>query len=201
MTYTNTELAEIISTRTCHDLIGNIGTLKNAMEFIGPDGMVDTETRGLLETASALLNARQKFFRVAFGVASQTQNVEQLQELCANYIASVGTRGNRIILDLQGVSPQLSKLVCLCVMVASDVFIKSGKISLNINKQNITLHAVTDFKFRESEIATYQNIIQGQKPTDNISQYAQLIYLRELLGEDVPMKLSASENEMTLVIG
>ena len=201
MTYTNTELTEIISTRTCHDLIGNIGTLKNVMEFIGEDGTVDSETRTLLETAATLLNARQKFFRVAFGITTQAQNVEELKELCENYIATIGTRGHPIALDFQGVSSQLSKLVCLCVMVASDVFIKSGKISLNINKQNITLHAETDFKFRESEIATYQSIIQGQKPTDNISQYAQLIYLRELLGEDVPMKLSASENEMTLVIG
>lgn len=201
MTYTNTELTEIISTRTCHDLIGNIGTLKNVMEFIGEDGTVDSETRTLLETAATLLNARQKFFRMAFGIATQAQNVEELKELCENYIATIGTRGHPIALDFQGVSSQLSKLVCLCVMVASDVFIKSGKIALSINKQNITLHAETDFKFRESEIATYQSIIQGQKPTDNISQYAQLIYLRELLGEDVPMKLSASENEMTLVIG
>ena len=201
MTYTNTELTEIISTRTCHDLIGNIGTLKNVMEFIGEDGTVDSETRTLLETAATLLNARQKFFRVAFGIATQAQNVEELKELCENYIATIGTRGHPITLDFQGVSTQLSKLVCLCVMVASDVFIKSGKITLSINKQNITLHAETDFKFRESEITTYQSIIQGQKPTDNISQYAQLIYLRELLGEDVPMNLSASENEMTLVIG
>ena len=201
MTYTNTELAEIISTRTCHDLIGNIGTLKNVMEFIGEDGSTDAEIRSLLETASALLNARQKFFRVAFGINSQTQTVEELKELCQNYVDTIGTRGNSIALDFQGVSPQLSKLVCLCVMVASDVFIKSGKISLNINKQNITLYSVTDFKFRESEIATYQKILQGQKPNDNISQYAQLIYLRELLGNDVPMKLNYNENEMTLVIG
>lgn len=201
MTYTNAELTEIISTRTCHDLIGNIGTLKNVMEFIDADGNIDAETRTLLETASTLLNARQKFFRVAFGIQTQAQSIEELKELCENYIATIGTRGHPIALDFQGVSPQLSKLACLCVMVAADVFIKSGKITLSINKQNITLKAITDFKFRESEIATYQSIIQGQKPTDNISQYAQLIYLRELLGEDVPMNLNYNENEMTLVIG
>ena len=201
MAYSNTELTEIISTRTCHDLIGNIGTLNNAMEFIGADGMIDDETRNLLETASFLLNARQKFFRVAFGIETHAQSQEELLELCRNYVATVGTRGHEIALEFHGVSPQLSKPACLCVMVASDVFMKGGTITLTVSKENITVHAVTDFKFRESEIATYKAIILGQKPNDNISQYAQLIYLRELLGEDVPMQLTASENEMTLVIG
>lgn len=201
MTYSNTELTEIISTRTCHDLIGNIGTLKNAMEFIGSDGVVDAETRNLLETASSLLNARQKFFRMAFGIETHAQSLDELKEICQNYVATVGTRGHAIALDFRGVSPQLSKIVCLCVMVAADIFIKGGSITVEVNKQNITVSAVTDFKFRESEVVTYQSIIQGQKPNDNISQYAQLIYLRELLGSDVPMHLNATENEMTLVIG
>lgn len=201
MTYTKTELSEIISTRTCHDLIGNIGTLSNVLEFIKDDGSIDAETKELLETASELLNARQKFFRMAFGIETRAQNTEELQELCVRYINTVGTRGHKIDLCFQGVSPQLSKLVCLCVMTASDIFIKGGNITVSISKENISVRADTDFKFRDSEIAAYHKILQGQKPEDNISQYAQLIYLRELLGENVPMHIDADESRFALIIG
>ncbi len=201
MLYSQTELSEIILTRTCHDLIGNIGTLSNVLDFMREDGSFDCETRELLETASVLLNARQKFFRVAFGIETQTPNTEDLKKLCSDYVDTVGTRGHKIAVDFHGVSPQLSKLVCLCVMIASDLFIKGGKISININKNNITVYAATDFKFRESEIAAYQAILRRTKPNDNISQYAQLIYLRELLEADVPMRIENSANEFRLIIG
>ncbi len=201
MAYSKTELAEIILTRTCHDLIGNIGTLQNVLEFIGPDGTIDAETRNLLETASGLLNARQKFFRVAFGIETAAHSTEELQELCTRYVDTVGTRGNTIAINFQGVSPQLSKMVCLCVMTASDVFIKGGQINISISKENITVKAQTDYKFQEAEIAAYQAILHGNKPNDNISRYAQLLYLRELLGDEVPMHLEASVNELTLIIG
>ena len=201
MSYSKTELAEIVLTRTCHDLIGNIGTLNNVLEFIGSDGVMDAETKELLETASVLLNARQKFFRVAFGMETHAQSTEELLDLCTRYINTVGTRGNPIALDFIGVSPKLSKIICLCVMTAADVFIKGGKISISVNQENISVKAQTDFKFRETEIAAYQTILRGEKPNDNISQYAQLIYLRELLGAEVPMRLDAAENELSLVIG
>lgn len=201
MNLSTTELAEIVATRTCHDLIGNIGTLKNVLGFIETDGALDKETKNLLDDVSFLLNARQKFFRVAFGLETRAADNAELTELCANYVATVGTHGHQIRLNLQGISPQLSKMTCLCVMIAADVFIRGGKIELNIGKNNLIVRAVTDFKFNESEIAGYRSIIQSQKPKDNLSQYAQLLYLQNLLGNDVPMKFEATDKEMVLVIG
>jgi len=201
MHLSTTELAEIVSTRTCHDLIGNIGTLKNVLEFVEPNAAVDEDTKNLLENVSFLLNARQKFFRVAFGLTTQAQNTEELLKLCTDYLSTVGTRGYSITLDLQGGTPQLSKLICLCVMIAADVFIRGGSVKININKNNITINALTDFKFNENEIADYQKILQNEKPAGNLSQYAQLLYLRQILDADVPIKLTATGNEMTMVIG
>lgn len=201
MDFSTTELAEIVSTRTCHDLIGNIGTLKNVLELIEPNAPMDSDTQNLLDGVSFVLNARQKFFRMAFGLETHAATSEDLLKLCTDYVSTVGTHGYPIKLNLRGASPQLSKPVCLCVMIAADVFIRSGTIDVDINKNNITVRAVTDFKFNENEIADYRKIIENQRPDSNLSQYAQLIYLRKVLGEDVPMKLDADTNEMTLVIG
>ena len=201
MDFSTTELAEIVSTRTCHDLIGNIGTLKNVLELIEPNAPMDSDTQNLLNGVSCVLNARQKFFRMAFGLETHASTSEDLLKICTDYVATVGTHGYPIQFCLRGASPQLSKPVCLCVMIASDVFIRSGSIDVNISKDNIIVRAVTDFKFNENEIADYQKIIANQRPDSNLSQYAQLIYLREVLGTDVPMKLNVANNEMVLIIG
>ena len=201
MDFSTTELAEIVSTRTCHDLIGNIGTLKNVLELIEPNAPMDGDTQNLLEGVSFVLNARQKFFRMAFGLETHPASSDELLKLCTDYVATIGTHGYPIKLNLRGASPQLSKPVCLCVMVAADVFIRSGNIDIDINKENITVRAVTDFKFNENEIADYLKIIDNRRPDGNLSQYAQLIYLRQILGADVPMQLSVENNEMVLIIG
>ena len=201
MDFSAAELAEIVSTRTCHDLIGNIGTLKNVLELIDSESPMDDDTKKLLNSVSFVLNARQKFFRMAFGLETHAANTEELCKLCLDYVSTIGTHGYPIELTLHGVSVQLSKLVCLCVMVASDIFIRSGRIDIDVNKKNITIHAVTDFKFNENEIADYGRIMQNQRPESNLSQCAQLIYLRSLLGIEVPMHFDATTNEMTLVIG
>ncbi|MBQ9271664.1 MAG: hypothetical protein IJ218_05320 [Alphaproteobacteria bacterium] len=201
MNLSKSELAEIVATRTCHDLIGNIGTLKNVLDFVETDVHIDAETKNLLNDVSRVLNARQKFFRVAFGLETHAADNAELLSLCQNYVATIGTRGHNISLDLHGASNQLSKMVCLCVMIAADVFIRGGNIELNINKENIMVHAETEFKFNETELAGYQMILQHQKPKDNLSQYAQLLYLQNIIGSDVPMKLVTSANEITFIIG
>lgn len=196
-----TELAEIVSTRTCHDLIGNIGTLKNVLEFVDADGTVDSDTKNLLNNVSFLLNARQKFFRVAFGMTTQAQDIEELLKICTDYLSTIGSHGSTISFNLVGGSVQLSKIICLCVMIAADIFIRNGSIKVDINKHNITINAITDFKFNETEIADYQKILQNEKPTGNLSQYAQLLYLQQILDADVPIKMTAGTGEMTIVIG
>ena len=201
MKLSTTELAEIVTTRTCHDLIGNIGTLKNVLDFVEPDGTLDKETKKLLNDVSFLLNSRQKFFRMAFGLETFAADNNELNELCRNYVATVGTHGHTINLELRGISTKFSKLVCLCVMIASDIYIRGGTIGLEINKNNVILHAKTDYKFNEGELTGYQQILSNSKPKDNLSQYAQLLYLKDMLGEEVPMRMTASEQEMTLTIG
>ena len=202
MELSKTELSELICTRISHDLIGNIGAISSALELIEDDnGMLDDGTKKILTTGSNTLIARQKFFRVAFGVDSQKLLPADLERLCSDYLATVCSRGNPIALKLHRVSPELSKIVCVCVMIAAELYIKGGEISISVSADNMTVKAVSDFKLSASKIAAYQKILAGQKVEENASQYAQLYYLQNLLGRDVPLKLTSSETEMELIIG
>ena len=202
MELSKTELSELICTRISHDLIGNIGAISSALELIEEDnGMLDEGTKKILTTGSDPLIARQKFFRVAFGVDSQKLLPADLERLCADYLSTVCSRGNPITLKLHRVSPEISKIVCVCVMIAAELYIKGGEISISVSSDNMTVNAVSDFKLSASKIAAYQKILAGQKVEENASQYAQLYYLQSLLGYDVPLKLTSSETEIKLIIG
>ena len=202
MLYTPTELAEIVSTRIAHDMGGTIGALGSALELIAENNNVmDADTQKIITSAANTLKARQRFLRIAFGLNTNATGSDELKQVCEDYLATFGNPANPVNLKINAISPEIAKLVFLCVMTAADVCMRGGKISIEINKNNMTLNVASDYKLVAGKIAVYKDIINGNKPQEYISQYVQLIYLRELLGNDVPMQLNVSENEMTLIIG
>ena len=197
--FSNTELAEMVCTRISHDLIGNIGALASTLELIGENqNVLESGDLSIISNATETLKARQKLFRVAFGL--DTKDVS-LREICDEYLHTVGHKTTPISLEFSGVSAELSKIMCLCVMIAAEVCIKGGKINVIVNKENMLVDLQSEFKLSAQKIDAYRKILADEKPEENISQYVQLIYLRELLGKDVNIKLDATDNKMSLVIG
>ncbi|MBR1601356.1 MAG: hypothetical protein IJ677_07235 [Alphaproteobacteria bacterium] len=198
----NTELAEMISTRISHDLIGNIGALSSALELIKENNNeLDEDTRSIIDTAVGTLKARQTFFRIAFGLDTKNIETEELNNICRAYLETLGSRTYPITLQLSGISVSLAKFLCLSVMVGAEVCIRGGEINVAVNQNNMTICVTSDHSLSASKIDVYKNILHGVRPQDNISQYVQLIYLRELLGTDVSMKINSSDTSMELIIG
>ncbi len=202
MELSKTELTELVCTRVSHDLIGSIGAVSSALELIEEDGgQLEEDTKNILQTGANTLIARQKFFRVAFGLDSQKMQLSDLAVLCEEYLKTIGSKDNPIKLKLQKVSGELAKIVCVCVMIAAELYIKSGEISISVSADNMKVHAISDFKLAASKIAAYQKILVGEKIEDNVSQYAALYYLKALLGKNVLVTLTSAETEMELVVG
>lgn len=197
-----TELAEMISTRISHDLIGNIGALSSALELMKENNdELDDGTRSIIKTASQTLKARQTFFRIAFGLDTKNIEAEELKNICDNYLATVGSRMYPLVSEFSGAGPELAKFLCLSVMIGAEVCIRGGHIEIAVNKNNMTIKVSSEYDLSASKIAVYQNILQNIRPQDNISQYVQLIYLRELLGNNVAMQLTSTDKTMNLIIG
>lgn len=202
MDLSTTELTELVCTRLSHDLIGSIGAISSSLELIEDEnGQLDEDTKNILQTGADTLIARQKFFRIAFGTDTQKLPLPELEKLCNDYLKTIGSRANPIVLNLQRVSKELTKIVCICVMIAAELYIKGGEIVISASADNITVKAVSDFKLSASKISAYQKILNNENIEDNTSQFAQLYYLQALLGSDVPLRLSAAETEVELIIG
>lgn len=69
------DLAALIGSRICHDLISPIGAIGNGVELLMMDGMAKTPELALIAESVASANARIRFFRVAFGAANGDQRI------------------------------------------------------------------------------------------------------------------------------
>ncbi|SMC45144.1 histidine phosphotransferase family protein [Primorskyibacter flagellatus] len=72
----NANLAELIGSRICHDLISPIGAIQNGLELMSLTGeMGPSPEMDLISESCAHANARIRFFRVAFGSTGGGQSL------------------------------------------------------------------------------------------------------------------------------
>lgn len=87
------DLAALIGSRICHDLISPIGAIGNGVELLMMDGAAQTPELALIAESVASADARIRFFRVAYGAASGNQRIARGE--VAGIIADM-TRGGRL---------------------------------------------------------------------------------------------------------
>ncbi len=74
MTRSAADLTALLGSRICHDLISPLGAISNGVELLTMTGATGPEIELITESV-ANANARIRFFRVAFGAASQNQAI------------------------------------------------------------------------------------------------------------------------------
>jgi len=71
---TNTpDLAALIGSRICHDLISPIGAINNGLELLGMTGDASGPELSLISESVGNASARIRFFRLAFGAGSDQE--------------------------------------------------------------------------------------------------------------------------------
>ena len=175
------KISELICTRISHDLIGNIGAFANAVELLeDDDDEFLEEIKSTLKTSSGILNARLKFFRMAFGLSSAGLDKNDIvKQISADYIASLNIN-NPIYLYTDFISEAHSRETMLGAMIAADTIIKGGKISVTNIDKCIQISASSEYSLSKSKIDTMEGIVNGIIPSDNLSLYAPLFYLIDL---------------------
>lgn len=67
----NSNLAALIGSRICHDLISPIGAINNGLELLEMSGGVPGPEMELIQESVGNASARIRFFRIAFGSAGE----------------------------------------------------------------------------------------------------------------------------------
>ncbi len=130
MTEVSADLARLIGSRICHDLVSPIGAISNGVELIAmmPEGVPPTEELALIERSARQAAARLRLFRVAFGAAAPEARMAA-GELSA--LLSGATAESRVSVALRAVGEigrDEAQLCCLGLLCFETALVKGGRI-------------------------------------------------------------------------
>lgn len=158
------DLAALIGSRICHDLISPIGAIGNGIELMLMDGAAKGPEMALITESVAHANARIRFFRVAFGACGPDQRIGRAEVAS---ILSDMTQGGRIAVDWVS-PPDLPrrdvKLVFLLLQCAESAMPYGGLVSIERGDARWTL--VASAPKLKLDMALWECLISPTAPPD-----------------------------------
>ena len=135
------DLAALVGSRICHDLISPIGAIGNGIELMMMDGGTKGPEMALITESVAHANARIRFYRVAFGACGIDQRIGRNE---VTSILTDMTRGGRI--SVEWVSPpdlprRDVKLLFLLLQCAESALPYGGRVTIERNDARWLLEA------------------------------------------------------------
>ena len=125
------DLAALVGSRICHDLISPIGAIGNGVELMVMEG---TSAKGpemaLISESVGHANARIRFFRVAFGATGTDQRIDRSEVVA---ILADMLQGGRVAIDWTSAAdlPRRDvKLVFLLILCAESAMPYGGRITI-----------------------------------------------------------------------
>lgn len=135
------DLAALVGSRICHDLISPIGAIGNGVELMLMENATTGPEMMLISESVGHANARIRFFRVAFGASSADQRIGRAE--VAAIVADM-THGGRISVDWQSpadLARRDVKLLFLIILCLETAMPYGGKIQVHRGEQRWQIHA------------------------------------------------------------
>lgn len=125
------DLNALIGSRICHDLISPLGAIGNGVELLSMSGLGAAPEMSLIAQSVENANARIRFFRIAFGTASDVALIgsDEARRILADMF-----RGSRTQVDWRtsGDLPRAEvKLIFLLVQCLESALPRGGEIQIS----------------------------------------------------------------------
>ncbi|MDX2112552.1 MAG: histidine phosphotransferase family protein [Alphaproteobacteria bacterium] len=205
-------MAELLSTRLCHDLTGPIGAVNNGAEFLSEEGAgMQAQAVELITSSAFSAVSRLQFYRMAYGhVKDQGEaNLSEKQRIAADFFT-----GSKISLDWPdshteaadvSISVKMSRLIFNLLIVASSTLIRGGKLMVRIRQdeagqRHVSVQASGAGLKWEPEM---EHMLSGAVETSQLSPKNVQVYLTRRFAEDlrsrVEYRIGADEMELLVV--
>lgn len=124
------DLVALVGSRLCHDLISPLGAIGNGVELISMTGAADGPEIEMIAQSVAAANARIRFFRLAFGRATdQPVGRGEIVSLLSEYGRDGRTRH---LWQPEGEQPRrLVKLALLAILCVEPALPRGGEIRVS----------------------------------------------------------------------
>jgi histidine phosphotransferase ChpT len=202
-----TELATLMCSRLCHDMLSPLGALSNGLELLADEK--DPEMRArcieLLEQSARISTGKLKFFRLAFGAAGGFGDAVPVEE-AKGVIESLVSEARRVELNwaIEGSSlPKPAVKVMLnLAQIALDALVRGGTLDigaeLHDGNYEIVVRASGD-KIAFDE--TIGRALEGNLEPGELSSRTAAAHMIAILAEECRGGLQYKRDGGTLVMG
>ncbi|MFT5344082.1 MAG: histidine phosphotransferase ChpT, partial [Paracoccaceae bacterium] len=193
---TNANLATLIGSRICHDLISPIGAINNGLELLGLTGGVQGPEMDLIADSVEHAEARIRFFRVAYG-ASGDQMMGQPEVV--SILDDVG-RGRRLATQWEPTAAQSRadvRLAFLALQCCESALPYGGTVTFMVEDSVWTIVGTAEkLKFDADLWAGLSGTASQAEITPALVQFALLPVIATELKRKI--KVVQSETQITL---
>jgi histidine phosphotransferase ChpT len=196
------DLAALLCSRICHDIISPVGAINNGLELLD-EGGADEDAMNLIRTSARNASARLQFARIAFGAAGSAGmmiDTGDAESVATAYVKNEKPDlvwiGRRALLPKNKV-----KLLLNLILVSIGTIPRGGKITVALDDvETAPKFTLTSAGPMVRVPPKFLELHSGKKPEEPIDAHSVQPYYTLLLAREAGMQVSihASAEEIVL---
>ena len=201
-TLSDLDLAALLCSRVCHDVISPVGAISNGLELID-DPEMDEETKetalAMVRSSARTASAKLKFCRIAFGAAGSAGALIDMGE--AGEIAKAFVGEEKIKLDWlaprENRPKQQVKLVLNMLLMAMAGIPRGGVVTVTAEGDVFTARAVGD---RAKVPEAISQVVDGTLELSTLDARLVQPYYAKQLAQSAGLRLTMAMDEADVVV-
>ncbi len=202
LTLTAPELAALLCSRVCHDIISPVGAINNGLELLD-EGGADEDAMRLIRASARNASARLQFARIAFGAAGSagmqidTGDAESVATaFFSNEKPELEWRGGRALLPKNKV-----KLLLNLLLVANAAIPRGGKLTVELHDVDTAPRFTLTANGPMVRVpARFLEMHSGVKSEEPVDAHAVQPYYTLLLAREAGMTISIHATPEAIVL-
>ena len=203
----STDLAAMLCSRLCHDMLSPVGALSNGLELLATetDPAMQRNCMELLDQSARISTNKLKFFRLAFGAAGgfgERVPVEEPQELVDALAADKGRIAVNWALSEGNLAKPAVKVLLNFAQIAVDALVRGGQLDIGAEIRDgaceIVVRASGD---RIAFDETIGKALDGSLDAGELSSRTAAAYMIQMLARECGGGLQYALADDALVLG
>ena len=207
MSNSSVDLASLLCSRLCHDLLSPVGALMNGLELLADEKDPEMRQRcfELLEQSARASTDKLKFFRLAFGAAGgfgDSVAAEEVRSLIDALVESNDRISVTWVLGVAELSKPAAKVLLNFAQIAIDALVRGGEIDIAAEVRDGTSEiAVRAVGPKIAFDETIGQALEGTLPADALSSRTAAAHMLHLLAAECGGGLQYAVSGDALVLG